>query len=348
VYVRDRRTGVTERASVSSTEQQTISRTMDAAMSSDGRYVVFSLTARFDEPPPPPGGIGPLGVYVRDRVAGTTHRVSDGGLNVAISANGRTVGFSTPASLVPGDTNGDWDAYVADWQTGHLELVSNGRPQENGTVDSNISLNTDGSLVAFDSNAPDLVAGDTNFVTDVFVRDRRARTTTRISVSSSGTQGDDFSALPSMSGDGRYVAFASFATNLRPGGTPRQGHAWLRDRTLGTTTLVTVDRNGAPASGLFGGGDLSADGRYVAFTSESANLVPGDTNGVSDVFLRDMSARTTTRVSVSTPGAQGNGPSREAAVSAHGAHIAFTSEASNLVPHDTNDSYDVFIRNLGR
>src|SRR5207244_3637084 len=154
--------------------------------------------------------------------------------------------------------------------------------------------------VAFDSDASNLVPGDTNDAPDVFVRDRVAGKTERISVSSSGAQGNDGSVSPSISADGRYVAFVSRSTNLVSGDTNAQYDVFVRDRLAGTTECVSVSTSGQLGNSASSGASMSADGRYVAFYSSSSNLVPGDTNGKSDVFVRDRATGITERVSVSS------------------------------------------------
>jgi len=202
------------------------------------------------------------------------------------------------------------------------------------------AISANGRYIAFTSEGTNLVAGDTNDAQDVFVRDRITGATTRVSISTRGTQADGSSFGPAaISASGRYIAFSSSATNLVAGTT---GGVFVRDRVAGTTTLVSVATSGAKAVG--GEPAISADGRYVAFISEASNLVAGDTNERPDVFVRDRVRGTTTRVSVATRGAQANQRSSEPAISANGRYVAFSSDASNLVRGDTNGSSDVFVR----
>jgi Tol biopolymer transport system component len=160
-------------------------------------------------------------------------------------------------------------------------------------------------------------------------------------------QSNEDSLEAATSADGRYVALSSNASNLVAGDTNEASDVFLRDRRAGTTTRISVSRDGAQALGPSYGPAISADGRYVTFTSRAANLVPGDTNNdVSDVFLRNIRTAATRRVSVSTAGGQATSDSWGAMISAHGRDVAFISDASNLVPGDTNDVSDVFLRNL--
>jgi Tol biopolymer transport system component len=206
------------------------------------------------------------------------------------------------------------------------------------------SLSSDGRYVSFLSQAENLVPGDANNQYDIFVRDRQASTFELISLSSGGSQANDFSEGSAISGDGRYVAFQSMATNLVPGDTNDNGDVFVRDRQTNTTERVNVSGAGAQAGGLTTIADISADGRYVTFTSSAANLVAGDTNGAADVFVRDRLWNTTDRVSVSGAGAQGGGASSGGSISADGRYVTFTSSAANLVAGDTNGAADVFVR----
>src|SRR5215213_2743185 len=208
------------------------------------------------------------------------------------------------------------------------------------------SMSADGHYVAFQSAAANLVAGDTNGVDDIFLRDLQTGTIRRVSVSSSGVQGDGYSMDPAVSADGRYVAFYSFSTNLVPGDTNGTYDIFVHDIQTGLTTRISLDSNEVQANGLSHFPSISADGRYVAFFSAATNLVSGDTNGMNDIFVRDLQNGTTLRASVSSTGAQGNNFSSGPAISADGRYVAFYSYASNLVSGDTNGRVDIFVRDL--
>jgi Tol biopolymer transport system component len=221
--------------------------------------------------------------------------------------------------------------------------VGPGRQQANGeSNDSAISAH--GRFVAFVSSASNLVAGDSNGTDDVFVRDRMLQVTRRISVGPGGLQANDSSSQPAISAHGRFVAFFSHASNLVAGDTNRAGDVFVRDRKLQVTRRVSVGPGGQQANG--GGFEpaISADGRFVAFSSFASNLVAGDSNGTSDVFVRDRKLQVTRRVSVGPGGQQANDDSFFAAISAHGRFVAFDSRASNLVAGDTNGTDDAFVR----
>jgi Tol biopolymer transport system component len=277
---------------------------------------------------------------------------AEGGASVgpvlSINADGRYVAFASEArNLVPGDTNNAADVFVRDRVAGTTERVS---VAGNGTQANDFSyfpsISADGRYVAFNSPASNLVPGDTNTVGDVFVRDRVAGTTERVSVSSAGVQADLGSFDLAISGDGRYVAFASFAMNLVPGSTGFRPNVFRHDRVTGSTVLVSASLAGAPGNGSSGGVAISGDGRYVAFTSGASDLVSGDANNTDDVFVRDMVTGTTSIVSLSNTGAQGNGQSSSSslAITPDGRYVAFPSNASNLVPGDVNGQEDVFVR----
>jgi Tol biopolymer transport system component len=266
-----------------------------------------------------------------------------------------------------------------------VSVSSSGR-QANGES-NHAAISADGRFVAFDSDASNLVANDTNnqknaFLRDVFVHDRITGETTRVSVSSEGAQANADSVSPAISAAGRFVAFTSQASNLVGGDTnkcrlPNATHAcydvFVRDRVAGTTERVSVSSSGRQANAGSWASAISADGRFVVFTSRASNLVVGDTNRCNDpdagrgscpdVFVRDRVAQTTKRVSLSSSGSQAHGFSSTglmgavapvgvstAAISADGRLVAFTSEATDLVARDVNKRSDVFVRDreIGR
>ncbi|MEN6547906.1 MAG: FlgD immunoglobulin-like domain containing protein, partial [Armatimonadia bacterium] len=205
-------------------------------------------------------------------------------------------------------------------------------------------ITADGRYVAFMSTSQDLVANDTIGWYDIFLRNCATGHLTLISVATSGAQGNDDSSEPSISADGRYVAFTSLSTNLVNADTAVPGQVYVRDLVGHTTTRVSVSSAGVAGDGWSHVPSISPDGRYVAFQSEATNLVPGDTNGKWDIFVHDRSTGTTSRVSVSTGGTQGNWDSWEPSISKDGRYVAFESGANNLVSGDTNSVWDVFVR----
>lgn len=205
------------------------------------------------------------------------------------------------------------------------------------------SIADDGLWVAFTSAGGDLVAGDSNGSSDVFVRSLAGRTTTRASLTDADAQSTGTATQPAISGDGRFVAFTSTGSDLVVGDTNGVADVFVRDRVAGTTERVSVATGGTQGSGRSSEPAVSADGRYVSFTSEAANLVASDTNGVADVFVRDRTAATTVRVSVTSAGAQLNQASMASDLSPSGAWAVFTSAATNAVSGDSNNADDVFL-----
>jgi len=358
IFVHDRQTGQTTRVSVNSAGEQGNFESITPSISArDGRFVAFqsestNLVANDTN--------GYRDIFVHDRQTGQTTRVSVSSTgaqanghsyNPAISADGRYVAFASHANnLVPDDTNGIIDVFVHDRQTGQTTRVSvnsNGQQAQDihGDHWSDFpSISADGRYVAFQSSANGLVTGDLNHRDDVFVHDRQTRQTTMVSVSSSGEPGNDYSRLPSISGDGRYVAFESAAINLVPNDPSQTADIFVHDRQTRQTMRVSVSSAGKEGNGPSESPAISGDGRYVAFESIASNLVPNDTNGTFDIFAYDLQSGTTTRLSVNSSGRQANRMSERPAVSASGLVVAFESLATDLVPNDTNGAPDIFVR----
>lgn len=202
------------------------------------------------------------------------------------------------------------------------------------------SLSNDGSVAAFSSLSATLVAGDVNGVADVFVR--TGELTYRVSISPGGTGGNGASTDPQVAADGSIVAFVSTADNLVAGDTNGVADVFVADLVSGTVSRVSVGAGAAEANGASSEPAVSADGRYVIFTSDASNLIASDTNAASDVFVHDRIAGVTTRVSVKSNGAQANGASRAGAISPSGKWVAFESDATDLVGGDSNGKTDVF------
>ena len=392
VFIRDTQTGVTERVSVGTGASQGNGESghEKPALSADGRYVAFSSAASNLVPGDTNNfcdldrdGVyndNCVDVFVRDRQAGTTEMVSVSSTGMqgwdsygpAISADGRFVAFWSYASnLVVGDSQicdrfgypySCADVFVRDRQTGSTSRVSVGSAGTQANGDSySPALSGDGRFVAFYSYASNLVAGDSQICyqggshncPDVFVHDRGTGATSRVSVDSAGAQGNDQSGWYSaLSGDGRFVAFLSQASNLVAADFNGVVDVFVRDRVTGITELASVNGDGVPGNASSFGGDISDDGRFVVFDSFASNLVPEDSNSCSmaplpddflcrDVFVHDRRTGATKRVSVDSAGNQSDGASLFPSVSASGRFVVFYSWASNLVPADTNDFCDV-------
>ena len=355
VFVRDRKTGKTERVSVRSDGNQANSWSGYASISANGRFVSFTSDAS-NLVQGDTNNVQDL--FVRDRRTRRTTRVSvnsrgrqgnDDSSESDISATGRFVLVSSTATnLVRNDLNGYEDLFVHDRMTGTTRLVSvrsNGA-QANAAV-GNIdpgSISADGRFITFYTEASNLVKDDDNAVADVFVRDRVAGKTTRVSVSSAGDEANASSRDPSISGDGTLVTFTSDATNLVGADGNAERDIFVHNRNRGTTRRISVSSADVEADGSSGYPSISADGRYVAFDTSAENLIASDTNNYIDVYVRDRKRRTTVRVSLTNAGAEGDSESSYAFISANGRFVAFQSYASNLIGTDTNATTDIYVR----
>ena len=362
VYIRDLVAGTTTLVSVNSAGSAGGSDQSDTPdISDDGSRVVF-LSFASDLVGTPISQQG--NVFLRDLVAGTTTLISvnssgsDGGNSSsrqpAISGDGTHVAFESFATdLIAGvtDTNNAGDVFVrtvggitrlASINSSH---TATGKSQSDSPV-----LSADGKVVAFHSFASDLVSGDTNTFADIYVFDETANATTLVSVNGSGTVGNAASDELSMSSDGNLIAFQSNANNLVSPFSGFTSNIFLRNRTAGTTTLVSVN-----AAGTSGGNfdstlpEISGNGQVVVFESSATNLVTGisGVTGNNNIYARNLAAGTTVLVSINPAGTAGaNQSTFTADVSADGRVVAFHSFASNLTAGDVNHTNDVFARNL--
>jgi uncharacterized repeat protein (TIGR01451 family) len=342
--------GFTELDSVSSAGVQGDRDSELPAVSADGRFVAF---ASLSDNLVPGDTNGAADIFVRDRLTGTTERVSvssagaqangnsgllDGMGGPSISADGRYVAFDSEASnLVKGDTNGAPDIFVRDRLTETTERVSVASDGTQGNGDStHPSISADGSRVAFGSFASNLVQPDTNFAQDVFVHDRTTGTTVRVSDAPDGSQGNNWSFSPDLNGNGHIVVFDSFASNL--GGDPNATvQVFLRNLDSGVLEPIS-----APGSTDFlensNDARISPDGRFVVFDQRSSTVAP------RSIVLVDRTTGASEIESVNDKRTLGNDDSQTPVVSADGRFVFFASFASNLVGDDTNFKWDVFVR----
>jgi Tol biopolymer transport system component len=329
---------------------------MHLDLSPDGRVAAFTVISVFH------GNTDALeDLYVHDRVSGTTTLVSADptGLEAnnrpqspSLSYDGRFVAFNSAATnLVPADTTNDQDIFVRDVQAGTTELVSIDMTIFN-SYGRNPTISHDGRFVAYNGGPIDLGGG--TYAHGAVVYDRVTQTAVLANYDSNGNipGGGPWphNFRPLISGDGNYVAFHT-AAPLVPADTNGVSDVYVRNLAAQTTHLVSLGPGGVLGDGhsyvcTIPGGGISVDGRYVAFWSDATNLVAGDGNATTDVFVRDRTLGTTTRVSVDSNGVEGNGVSHNPRLSDDGRVIAFESLASNLVAVDTNLNWDVFVHEL--
>jgi len=285
------------------------------------------------------------GTIERVSISSTGEEGDSGSGGPSISADGRYVAFISDATnLVNGDKNGFTDVFVYDRVLNVTERVSVSSTWEEANSNSfEPSISGDGCYVVFASDATNLVADDNNGFRDIFLRDRLLKTTKRISISSSGEEGNSASTAPSISANGRFIAFSSHSCNLVPGDTNSMEDIFVYDQNSGIIQRVGVSSTGQEAELGCWGPSISADGRFIAFHSYASNLVPFDTNGYLDIFIHDRISGITERASISSTGVEGNSNSCWSSISGDGRLVAFSSQASNLVSGDTNGREDIFV-----
>jgi len=394
---------MTERVSIRSNGNQANDHSYTPDISADGRYIAFAsdateLVSGDDNQS--------RDIFVHDRQTGETELVSvnsDGNEgnfdsdSPAISDDGRYVAFhSFATNLRSNDTNGVADIFVHDRQTGDTTLVNIVLGGQANDISYDPDISGNGQYITFWSYASNLVGGDNNNVSDVFRYDRIGQTMFRVSLDSNEVQGNFHSSFPSISQDGHAIAFESGASNLVSGDSGIYRDVFWRDMNAGQTKRVSVNSNGNEANGDSFGAAISADGRYVAFTSLANDVTSNDNNPYRDIFLRDTQNNSTERItgsmgdlntweepsvsgsgryltyrgrpplpcdqtlceifvydrdtdtavraSVSNSGAAGNEDSYTPVMAAGGRYVAFGSKAPNLVPGDTNNYRDIFVR----
>lgn len=311
---------------------------MEPAVSGDGRVVVFTSTAGDLAA----GGPSVGDLFVRDRVAGTTTRLGIAGRSggAVITPDARYVAFvSLATALVPGDVNAVADVFVFDRTSSTFERVSVATDGSGANAQSSVdplypqgpfrrpAISDDGRYVAFESEASNLVAGDGNGVADVFVRDRVAHTTTRVSVSSAGVEANGASTQVAISGDGAVLAFDSVAKNLIAGETEADARSDVFLRVGAVTTRASAAHAGGPGNGASTAPSLSSQGRYLAFSSAATDLLPAiELYGKTDIYVLDRTTATMTRVNLDLNPAASQGHCYAPVISADGARVAFISD----------------------
>lgn len=358
VYVHDRQADVTTLISVGAGGRGADSFSDQPFISRNGRYVAFLSNASNLVAGEDPEFRGGYGAYIRDRQSGTTIRV-DVGLGGAepdegilalwgISGDARHVLFSSNATnLVAGDDNGRRGLFLRDRRAGTTTIVSLSDSDQPIDAPQEAAISANGRFIVFTASGAGIAPGPSSARLQVYLRDRQAGTTRLVSVSGTGRPDNRGSGNPFVSDDGQIVAFESRATNLVPADTNNLGDVFVRNLRLGTTTRISVGPGRTQASESSSVAGISADGRLIAFFSEASDIVRGDTNGTSDVFVYDRGSGTTRRVSLGVSGQQANDLSiggDASIISADGSTVGFSSTASNLVPNDTAGQTDVFVR----
>lgn len=285
----------------------------------------------------------------------------------AVSADGRYVVFSSLADNLTSEDVSGWHVYLRDRDAGTTTLVSD--TGDVGTIygstsDDHAVISADGRYVAFQSTNGQLVANDTNGAADIFVYDRSEASIKRVSVASNGTEACGCScawpetcngceyhwvnSYPSISADGRYIAFTSFSYNFVDGDLPDTPDVFVHDQATATTTIVSRAGDGNLGNADSWEPTISGDGNSIAFSSNADNLVVDDTNGQQDVFVWSRDQGSLTRVSVASDGTQSNSYSADPVINEDGSMIAFTSGATNLASPDSNGYInDIFLRDRG-
>jgi Tol biopolymer transport system component len=366
VFVHDRRTGRTTRVSVSSRGRQGDRGSYAAAISASGRHVAFcSYASNLAGRDRLPRGLEDYelepyrDVFVHDRATGRTRMVSGGSRRTlrdpmrtpragscapSISDDGRSVAYLLERTRIP-VSDIDRPRHVMLWSAAGGRRRQLDRDARGGSANGDAAapaISGNGRLVAFNSGATNLVRGDTNGTWDTFVAARSGRRVRRVSVTPAGGQvvGESIGAVDT-SRTGRLVAFRSYARALHPKAQDSFADGYVKDRRTGAVDLVSLGSAGTEANGSLLDLSLSRDGRFAAFSTDAANLVPGETDASSDVFLRDRSLGRIAQVTLEAPSAVLG--SSEADV-APGGVVAYSSYSSTVVPGDTNDAADVFVR----
>jgi Tol biopolymer transport system component len=363
IYVRDLVAGNTLWASASANSIfQTVTGgtnevSCNFSISTNGQYVAFEVCTN------PPSGDAPPGIILRYNVQSSLTDVICSNAPVPaesfecihdldMTPDGRFVAF---VATVGNNSLTNTAIYLWDAQTGSNTLVSpdqiTGLPA-NGICDSPV-ISTNGRYVAFLSAGTNLVPNPLNGQYHVYLRDLQAGATTLLDVDTNGAGFGVISVtVPSMSSDGSVIAFENGEDNVVANDGNPDSDVFVRELTASSAELVSAHDPSLPSltpsggANAFTAGALSANGRYVAFFSDADNVTPGDTNGFRDVFVRDLMAGTIIPVSLNTNGVVGDGISTDPAISGDGRYVAFTSSANDLVAGDTNNTQDVFVRDL--
>ena len=356
VFVVDRATGTVSLESVSSAGVEADGPCFSPRISSDGRYLVFDSEATnlvAGEIPPR------RMVYLRDRATGTTTRVSrtpSGGFPGdrcyvdQITDDGRFIAYESSASDIVAQVNvaGFLDVFTYDTQVGATDLASVADDEQFGNGNSLLGdLSQDGRFVVFESDADNLVTGDQNDHFDIFLRDRQLGTTTRVTMGYDGLEPTLDARSPRISADGRWVVYDSQAGNLAPNDS-NYVDVFLWDRITGVAEVESLASDGTPGDDESKNADVSDDARFIVFESSASNFAPFEHSRNRDIFVRDRLLGTTEWATTIGTGSANDGNSYGAVCSADGRAVAFRSSASDLVPGDSGQGVDVFVREWPR
>ncbi len=326
-----------------------------SAITEDGRFAVFDTTADNLV-----SGISNVqwNLIVRDNLTGSLRRASFGEngeqpnagcFDPGLSDNGRFIAFESEATNLVEGAGGSLhrDVFLKDLVTGKILWASEGLEGEPANAASfSPAISGNGRFVAFESSANNLVEGDSGVIADVFIFDRVTHSLERVSTNDQGDSGNGFSQRPSLSADGRFVAFDSIATNL-DGGQLAAFDVFVKDRQTGDIRIVSTSDAGAGGNSNSTNADISADGRFVAFESLATNLMAGPNPELTtQAFVKDMQTGDLRRASESVTGEASNGQSFNVAISDDGRFAVFQSLADNLVQDDDNGALDCFVKDL--
>jgi|tagenome__1003787_1003787.scaffolds.fasta_scaffold20969016_2 uncharacterized repeat protein (TIGR01451 family) len=353
IYVKDLGSGDLLLASTSDADVKANDDCHDPNLSANGAKVAFWSSATNLDPADTDAAPD---VYVKNLVTGdiTLASTDDGGAKAAgslfptLSADGNLVSFSTDSQLDSADSDSLSDIYVKNLTTGDTTLVSiTGTGTKSNGDSFNGNLSGDGTRVAFQSTATNLDAADADTAFDIYVKDLTSGDLVLASTKASGTKGNDVSQLPTLNGDGTRVAFRSTSTNLDSRDTDNLSDVYVKNLATGSLRLVSTDDSGQ----VKGNGDslsptISGDGNRVAFRSLSTNLDPGDSDAISDVYVKDISSGNLAVASTSSRGTKADHNSFWPSLSLHGTLLAFYSAATNLDAADTDTTTDVYLKQL--
>ena len=356
LFVKTLSSGAIQRVSTDATGAQANAASMGGSWSPDGTKILFYSSAG-NLVAGDTNGAGDL--FVKTLSSGAIQRVNTDATGAQANGESEPEGvwspdgtkilfYSSAGNLVAGDTNGALDLFVKTLSSGAIQRVNTDATgaQANGESDPDGVWSPDGTKILFDSSASNLVAGDTNFQDDAFVKTLSSGAIQRISTDATGAQGNASSYIGPWSPDGAKVLFYSSASNLVAGDTNGVGDLFVKTLSSGAVQRFNTDATGAQANAVSMGGSWSPDGTKIFFHSFAGNLVAGDTNGAIDVFVKTLSSGAVEWVSANATGAQESADSWGISWSPDGAKILFDSSAGNLVAGDTNGVGDLFVKAL--